>query len=367
MPRTIARPANRSVNRPANPVRATRRVVPSVVDQATAEPFTLEQELKPFGVWASKPIWVPPKDASRTLAETMLSETRPFTAQDKRWAAVEKKHRSDFTQVRELDLFEASIRLPKGKFYVTVTEQKDFDKITDPIPACVQTRLDEFLSGPAMDQGAKVYYLKPLCIEVGDQLILTTGEDLTAAITQVQNEVFAEYRRMALYRRPIGAMTAAADLALALPRGLVKYAVARKQKAIDKLQAHLEFERRKLALRTAKAHRKLRTDGCTFDDVLVLTNPPDRRDVIEQYCTEQELSPAKREQLLRMAAGSIPWFVALSVTISFLSSVATAAASTTPPIIVCDPVFVAEMPGSRGVILKIGHFDEVGGVTYVEI
>ena len=39
----------------------------------------------------------------------------------------------------------------------------------------------------------------------------------------------------------------------------------------------------------------------------------------------------------------------------------------TPPIVVCDPAFVAEMPGSRGVVLKIGHFDEVAGVTHVEI
>ncbi|WP_186775666.1 hypothetical protein [Rubripirellula tenax] len=29
--------------------------------------------------------------------------------------------------------------------------------------------------------------------------------------------------------------------------------------------------------------------------------------------------------------------------------------------------FVAEMPGSDGVVLKIGHFDEVAGVTRVEI
>jgi hypothetical protein len=35
-------------------------------------------------------------------------------------------------------------------------------------------------------------------------------------------------------------------------------------------------------------------------------------------------------------------------------------------VLVCDPAFVAEMPGSR-VVLKIGHFDEVAGVTHVEI
>ena len=34
-----------------------------------------------------------------------------------------------------------------------------------------------------------------------------------------------------------------------------------------------------------------------------------------------------------------------------------------PPLVVCDPAFVAEMPDNPGVLLKIGHFDEVGGVT----
>ncbi|MGD9720012.1 MAG: hypothetical protein AB7O59_02215 [Pirellulales bacterium] len=356
MPRTI----DRSLLSPR-----VRRVAPSIVDPATAEPFTLEQELKPFGAWVGKPIWVPPKSAGRTLAETMLRESRPFAAQDKRWAAVEKKHRGDFTQVRELDLFQASIRLPQGKFFVTVTEEKDFDKITDPIPSCVQTRLDEFLSGPAKERGAKVYYVKPLCVEIGDELVLTTREDLTAAITTIQDEVFAEYRRLALYRRPLQAMMTGANLGLALPRALVKYAVGRKQKAIDALEAHLEFKRRQLALRTAKTYRKCRTAGCSFDDVLELTSPLQRSDVIEQYCTEQELSRAKREQLLRMAAGTVPWFVALSLTISYVSSLCIIVS--TPPVVVCDPAFVAEMPCSGGVVLKIGHFDEVGGVTHIEL
>src|SRR3954466_13144066 len=134
MPTTIQRPATQL--RATHP-RAARRVSPSVVDPATAEPFTLEQELQPFGAWASDPIWVPPKDASKTLAETMYKESRPFTSKEKRWASVVNKHRTDFTQVRELDLFQASIRLPQGKFFFTVTEQKDFYKITDPIPKCV--------------------------------------------------------------------------------------------------------------------------------------------------------------------------------------------------------------------------------------
>jgi len=89
-------------------------VSPSIVDPTIAEPFTLEQELEPFGAWVGEPIWVPPKDASKTLAETMLRESRPFASNEKRWAAVVKKHRADFTQVRELDLFRASIRRPKA-------------------------------------------------------------------------------------------------------------------------------------------------------------------------------------------------------------------------------------------------------------
>jgi hypothetical protein len=345
-------------------------VTPSIIDPATAEPFTLEQELKPFGVWAAKPVWVPPQDENKALAETMLRETRPFTAADKRWDAVVKQHRGDFTQVREIDLYEASIRLPKGRFYVTVTEQKNFDKITDTIPACVQTRLDEFLASPAMEQGAKVYYLKPLCVEVGDELILTTGEDLQAAIRKVQDEVFAEYKRLARYRRPLQALMAAVDLVLAPPRALMKYAVARKKRVIDAMQAHLEFERRKLALRTAKAYSQMRSEGCTFNDVLKLTSSPNAADVVDQYCIEQELSAAKRAQLMSIAAGSLPWFVALSVTSAFIGGVIgqiIAISAATPPVMVCDPVFVAEMPGSGGVLLKIGHFDEVAGVTHIEL
>jgi len=355
----------RTIHRSSTQLHDIRRVFPSVVDPATAEPFTLEQELKPFGTWVGDPIWVPPKNSSEVFAKTMLRETRAFASKDKRWTSVVKKHRSDFTQVREFDLFQASIRLPKGRFFVTVTEQEHFDKITDPIPKCVQTRLEEFLSGPAMKRGAKVYYLKPLCVEIGDELILTTGEDLTAAIVKVQEEVFAEYRRLALYRRPLQALVTAANAGLAIPRGLVNYVVGHKQKAIDAIQAHLEFKRRKLVMSAARTYRRCRTDGCTFEDMLKLTNPVKRTDAINQYCIEQELSQAKRAQLLRMAAGTVPWFVALSLTVSYISALALVV--TTPPIVVCDPAFVAEMPGSGGVVLKIGHFDEVGGITHIEI
>ena len=354
-----------TIQRPAIQRRTARRVSPSIVNPATAEPFSLEQELKPFGAWAGAPIWVPPKDSSVAMAETMLRESRPFASKEQRWASVVEKHRNDFTQVRELDLFQASIRLPQGKFFVTVTEQKDFDKITDRIPNCVQTRLDEFLSGPGKTSGVKVYYLKPLCVELGDDLILTTREDLTAAITKIQQEAFAEYRRKARYRRPLQAVVAAANLGLAIPRGVVNYVVSRKQRAIDAYHAQLEFKRRKLAFEATKAHGKCRTDECTFDEMLGLTNPLKRTDVIEQYCIEQELSQAKRAQLLRMAGGTVPWFVALSLTAYAAASLAIML--TAPPIVVCDPAFVAEMPGSPGVLLKIGHFDEVGGITHIEI
>jgi hypothetical protein len=280
---------------------------------------------------------------------------------------VVRKHRGDFTQVREFDLFQPSIRLPQGRFFVTVTEEKHFDKITDRIPGCVQTRLEEFLSGPAKRRGARVYYLKPLCIEIGDELVLTTREDLTAAISKVQEEVFAAYRHLALYRRPLQALAATADLGLAIPRAVVKYVVDRKKRAIEAYQAHLEFERRKVALESAKNYRRRRTAACSFDEMLGLTSPLKPTDVVHQYCTEQEIPPYKRELLLQIATGAMPWFFALSFGASYASTLAWFLMNPLPPIVACDPAFVAEMPGSNGVVLKIGHFDEVGGVTHVEI
>jgi hypothetical protein len=348
---------------------AASQVVPSRVDPATAKPFTLEQELEPFGTWIGDPIWVPPKDSSAAMAESMLSHSRPFTSKAKRWASVTEKHRTEFTQVREIDLIRASIRLPKGRFFVSVTEQQHFDQITDTIPDCVQTRLDEFLNGPDKKRGVKVYYLKPLCVEVDDDLILTAREDVNAAITKIQEEVFAEYRRLALSRRPKEALLDAINLGLAIPRKVVNYFIQRRQKEIDACQARLEFKRRKTVLGAARIYRKCRTGGCTFDNMLELTNPLQRADVIELYGIEQDLSRAKRDQLVRMAAevaaGAVPWFVALSLTVSYAASLSIMIA--TPPLMVCDPAFVAEMPGSRGVVLKIGHFDYVGGITHVEI
>jgi hypothetical protein len=220
------------------------------------------------------------------------------------------------------------------------------------------------MSGPGKKHGVKVYYFKPLCVEMGDQLILTTHGDLTAAITKIQGEVFSEYRRLALRRRPVQALAAAANFGLAGPRAAVNFFVQRRQRAIDAYQARLEFKRRKLALSVAENYRKCRTDGCTFDDALALTSPLKRTDVVEQYCTDFDLTPAQRDRLIRLAVGTIPWFLALSI---YVSSAATAVAMSTPPLVMCDPAFVAEMPGSRGVVLKFGHFDEIAGVTHVEI
>jgi hypothetical protein len=66
-----------------------------------------------------------------------------------------------------------------------------------------------------------------------------------------------------------------------------------------------------------------------------------------------------------MAAGAVPWFVALSLTVYYVSAIALTVSL--PPIVVCDPAFVAEMPDSPGVLTKIGHFDQVGGVMHVEL
>jgi hypothetical protein len=340
------------------------RVKPSRVDPATSQPFTLEQELEPFGSWTSEPIWVPPKDSSWEMAKSMFSRHGIFTSKVKRWSSVVDQHRDNFTQVREIELTKASIRLPEGKLFVSVTEQKDFDRITDEVPDCVQTRLDEFLAGPGKQQGVKVYYLKPLCVEVDDQLIFTSREDLMTAVDKIRDEVFSEYRWIYLCSRPGQLLRATANAALAIPRTIATHLREHRQRALDTYQAKLEFQRRKTALRAARTHQRLRTDGCTFDEMLALTNPLQRNDVIEQFSIEKELSNAKRKQLLRMAAGHVPWFVSLSIGVS---SVASACLSFTAPVMVCDPAFVAEFPDSDGVVMKIGHFDEVAGVRHVEL
>ena len=117
------------------------KVRPSKVDPATAKPFTLAQELESFGTWVSDPIWVPPKDSSTEMAESMLRNSSPFASRDERWSSVVEEHRTEFTQVREIELGKASIRLPQGKLFVSVTEREHFDQITDAIPNCVPLSL----------------------------------------------------------------------------------------------------------------------------------------------------------------------------------------------------------------------------------
>ncbi len=295
----------------------------------------------------------------------MLKRYGLFSSRDESWAGLVKEHRSKFTQVREFELFESSIRLPKGKVFMTVYEREQFGEITDPIPNCVRTRLEEFLAGPGLQPGVKVYYLKPLCVEVGNDLIFTTREELDEVITEIQNEVFAEYRRLYWAHRPGRYALKAMDASLAVPRKMLRWSLERKKRVIDAYQAKLEFERRKLALKTAEMYRECRTDGCTFNEILALTNPVDRTDVVNQYSAEHEYSDKQRRRLLMASAAALPWFFSIPVSIYFFAKFA--AISAAMPIAVCDPAFVAEMPGSKGVLLKIGHFDEINGVTHVEI
>lgn len=343
-----------------------RRGAPSRVPLNS--PFTLSQELEPFGTWVDEPLWVPPKDSSTQFAKSMLARHGLLASKCACWSDVVEEHRPAFQQVREIDLHQASIRLPKAKLYVSVTEQNRFHEITDDIPNCVQTRLEEFLAGPGRRAGVKVYYLKPLCVELGDELIFTTRESIDAAIRLVQDEVFSAYRRLYLSHRPKQVLSQAAEVAVSLPRKVLVDYHQRKQKAVDAYQARLEFNRRKLALRASNLHRRMRTDGGSFDEMLELTNPLERNDVVEQYGIERELSLAERRRLKMAALHTLPWFVALSLGLSYVASAAVSVTVTVaPPMMVCDPVFVAEMPGSRGVVLKIGHFDQVGGVTHIEI
>ena len=341
-----------------------RRITPSKVEPGSRAPFTLDQELKPFGRWVGKRIWVPPKESSEALAQSMLERRDRGQSIEALWKTVEKKHRNEFTQVREIELPQASIRLPQGRFFVTVTEQQHFDQITDTVPACVQTRLDEFLAGPGRQPGVRVYYLKPLCVEDDGKLLLTPKEDLTAAIEQIKQEAVAEYRRLLRKGLPRRIAAATVNLLLAVPRSIVDFYVQRKQRAIDAFEAKLEFQRRRTALRAAKTHRKCFTTGCTYDEMLALTSDFDREEVIDQYVEQHSLSRAERDRLIRLAAGTLPWFATLSLATTYALSVTFVSAS---PVMVVDPAFVAEMPDDPGVLLKIGHFDEVDGVTHVEI
>jgi len=327
------------------------------------QPHTPTQDLEHFGNWVSEPIWVPPNDSSRELANSMLNEFGPLASKEKCWDAITRQHRDKFTQVREFELPKASIRLPKGRLFVTVTEQKNFDSIEDEVPACVQSRLDEFLAGPGKKRGVKVYYLKPLCIEVNDELIFTTSEELNAAIAQVQDAVFTEYRRRYLPHLLRHMAVGTVDAALAIPRALIKFTLNRKKREIAAYHAQLEFERRRRAMEAVRLHNGYRNDKCTFDEIISLTEPPTREAVIEHYVEEQELGRLDRQMFLMASAAHLPWFATLSLAALKLAAYVAAGTS----VAVCDPAFVAEMPGANGRLLKIGHFDEVGGVMHVEI
>ena len=325
---------------------------------------TPEQDLELFGTWVGKPIWVPPNDSSKELAKSMLSRFGPFASKKKCWDTILRKHRSQFTQVREFELPKASIRLPQGRLFVTVTEQENFDAIEETIPDCVQTRLDEFLAGPGKKRGVKVYYLKPLCVEVGSDLIFTTSEELQKCIAEIQEQVFAEYRRgyplHLLRKTAIGCV----DAALAVPRALVRSVFEKKKREIEAYHAKMEFERRRRAMETARFHNGYRSDKTSFEEIIDLSEPPKREDVIEHYVQEQELNRLDREMFLMVSAVSLPWFATLSLVTLKLAAITL---GTTVSVAVCDPAFVAQMPGSNGKLLKIGHFDEVDGVMHVEI
>ena len=324
----------------------------------------LEQQLTLFGRWTDDPVWVPPKDESTDLARSMLNRFCPFASREKCWSALSNEHRDRFTQVREIELPRASIRLPRGRLFVTVTERKDFERIEEAIPRSVQMRLDEFLQDKGRRRGVKVYYLKPLCVEVDNRLIFTTREQVNSAIAEVQGEVFSEYRRLYLRDRLRRYTFGAINTGLFVPRAWMNSTLKRKRREIEDYHQKLEFERRFRALMATRMHQFLRTDGCTFDEMLSLSDAPSRESVIEHYVQEKELSETDHKMFLIASAISLPWFAVLSLGIANLAA---ASAAVTVPIMVCDPAFVAEMPDRRGQLLKIGHFDEVDGVIHVEI
>jgi hypothetical protein len=351
-------------------VEAPRERVTGVRPSAVSgERVSFEQELTVFGHWSGSPTWVPPRNASLELAQSMLEYSSPRDSFEKRWRDLAQRCRKQFTQVRELDVAEDSIRLPKGCLFVTVTEKKDFDTITDKVPACVRTRLEEFLAGPGHRPGVQVYYLKPLCVEVDEKLIFTTAEELQAAIGAIQDQVQRHYSRKFVPHHLQKFVTGVTDSCLAWPRHVLKQWWAAQQRAIDVYQSKLEYERRKMVMEALEARRKCRTDDCTFDEFLSVTREVPREEVILRFAAEQALTARQRKELL-MTAGqvSLPWFISLSCSLSLAASLAAKLAVVmAPPVVVCDPVFVAEMPEARGELLKIGHFDEIGGVMHVEI
>jgi hypothetical protein len=334
------------------------------------QPHTPSQDLELFGRWVEKPIWVPPKDNSDELAKSMLNRFGPFASKEDCWKHVTRKHRDKFTQVRAIELPKASIRLPQGTLYVTVTEQDRFHEIEEEIPRCVQTRLDEFLAGPGQKRGVKVSYLKPLCVETGSDLIFTTQEELDEAIATIQAEVFASYKKQFPAHLMRQVVVNALDAALLIPRSLLSSFLERKKREVETRQGQLEFERRKRAHKAMRQLNRRTRKKCSFNEVLSLTDSPEREDVINQMIREKEVDRAlamanvERNMYLLASASALPWFAAMSLA---AYKIAVASVTTAVTVSVCDPAFVAEMPGARGRLLKIGHFDEVDGVMHVEI
>lgn len=344
-------------------------VTPSIIPADRDRGFTLDQELTQFGRWTSEPMLVPPKDATGPMAETILRRHRPWVDRRTAWRTVIGEHRSLFTRVQQIEMKRASIRLPQGRLFVSVTPRDRFDQIEETIPACVQTRLDEFMDGPMERLKAKVYYLKPLCVEIGDELIFTTRSQIDEAIAGVKDDVFSEVRRLAIRRLPKRAATASLDAATWPVRRLTRAYLERRERAVERLYQHLECKRRKTALKAMRLHQRCRTHGCTFDEMLDLTNPLETSDVIEHYAEMEQVSVRRRNEMLSMAAGHMPWFFALAMGTfqTVTTAMAVHAAMVAPAVLMCDPAFVAEIPGRGGQLLKIGHFDEIGGVTHVEI
>lgn len=333
------------------------------VAETDSSPHTPEQELTHFGSWASEPIWVPPSDSSSEIAKSMLNRFGLFASKAECWQAMIREHREKFTQVRKLELPRASIRLPEGQVFVTVTERERFHEIEDPIPPSVQTRLEEFLAGRGKQRGVKVYYLKPLCVEIGNELVFTTEAELREAIEKIQAEVFAAFRRHYLPHRARRLVVSLLDASLAIPRSTFKFFIERKKREIAAYHSKLEFVRRQRALEALRCRQHYHADDCTFEDILSLTPTLERSDVIDHYVEEKSLAHRDKKMFLLASGETLPWFLALSIVAYKLATISL----TTASVAVVDPVFVAEMPNSKGQLLKIGHFDEVDGIMHVEI
>ncbi len=73
---------------PATRLNAQPRPAPAIAPSVSAEPFSLDQELMPFGTWTSKPIWVPPKDSATEMAQIMLDNCSLLASRDECWSSV---------------------------------------------------------------------------------------------------------------------------------------------------------------------------------------------------------------------------------------------------------------------------------------